>query len=596
MATHSNPVRKKTGAGLGLGHPATTAESEAARARLRSQSQNVRGSSSRGGLSANPLRPPFSSASTPTAASRARHVDAATPDIPPFGAIAPRAAIPIAPVIFSRIQQGTPRPARVAAPQSSASMANTEGDATLQEASALEGTTAQGTPVDGSSLPLSSLTSLSSHSPHAQDVPLPGSHYGGSRHGSSHRSGSRFSGSRSSATGSTTSSRDSRGHPRSEAPQSTAAPPSAQGESVTAAFSALGGNTASRFFKKSGRSIELYDEPLSAAVARYHFVYDPQDTETDDSLLYYGVVDGQLPGRSVASTNLLRDVITRYQEPHNNFEWDNLPALIAKVFAFECSSVKVVRVINPIDHTDSYCLDLPLLAAVGHAVLAVQQILDGIRSFSTPNPRRRFEVDTNFTYLRMLEDRVSKTELRFALSVLQLRLDRANGHIRANLSGIRETLTGQAFSESVSSVVSTISEVRAAYGAGEPSQQLYRMPARKDYGRRAQVVNRTAYHQLVESVQAHENIDPRPYKSRQRHRARSNSPELDPVVEETPAPEVPASAAPAANAGYFGPISSGHVTWCWSHPRHLECAFGIGYWGAIDDTYCGEGTNGQLGS
>ncbi|KAJ7184080.1 hypothetical protein C8R46DRAFT_1026092 [Mycena filopes] len=560
MATHSNPVRKKTGAGLGLGHPATTAESEAARARLRSQSQNVRGSSSRGGLSANPLRPPSSSASTPTAASRARHVDAATPAIPPFGANAPRAAIPIAPVIFSRIQQGTPRPARVAAPQSSASMANTEGEATPQDASVLEGTTAQGTTVDGSSLPLSSLTSLSSHSPHAQDVPLPGSHDSGSRHNPSHRSGSRSSGSRGSVTGSTTSSRDSRGHPRSEAPQgSTAAPPSAQGESVTAAFSALGGNGAPRFFKKSGRSIDLYDEPLSAAVARYHFVYDPQDTETDDSLLYYGVVDGQLPGRSVASTNLLRDVITRYQEPHNNFEWDNLPSLVAKVFAFECSSVKVVRVINPVDHTDSYCLDLPLLAAVGHAVLAVQQILDGIRSFSTPNPRRRFEVDTNFTYLRMLEDRVSKTELRFALSVLQLRLDRANGHICANLSGIRETLTGQAFSESVSSVVSTISEVRAAYGTGEPSQQLYRMLARKDYGRRAQVVNRTAYHQLVESVQAHENIDPRPYKSRQRHRARSDSPELDPVVEEASVPEVPASAAPAANTARY-PVSATSVT------------------------------------
>ncbi|KAJ7177763.1 hypothetical protein C8R46DRAFT_876341, partial [Mycena filopes] len=235
---------------------------------------------------------------------------------------------------------------------------------------------------------------------------------------------------------------------------------------------------------KSGRSIELYDEPLAAAVARYHFAYDPLDTEADDPLLYYGVVDGLLPGCTEASTDLLRNVIIRYGEPHRSFGWENIPSLIADIFAVECSSVTLMRVINPIDHTDSYCLDLQVLAAVGNAVVAVQQILDGICSFSTPSPRRRFEVDTNFTYLRMLEDRASRTELRFALSVLQLCLDRANVHIRANLSGIRETLTGQAFSESLSSVVSTISEVRAAYGSGAPSQQLYRMLARKDYGRR----------------------------------------------------------------------------------------------------------------
>ncbi|KAJ7186507.1 hypothetical protein C8R46DRAFT_1024562 [Mycena filopes] len=236
----------------------------------------------------------------------------------------------------------------------------------------------------------------------------------------------------------------------------------------------------------------------------------------DDPLLYYGAVDGLLPGKTAAQSNLLRLVVIRYEERHCNFEWENISSLIATLYRVESSEVKIFATTDPNDGRESYCLELTKLALVAHAVVAVQQILD----------------------------------------VLQLRLDRANTHIRANLSGIRETLTGQAFTETLDSVVSTVSEVRERYGSGTPSQQLYRMLARHDYGRRAQIIDRTAYHQLVESIQKAEVIDPRPYKSRRRSRARSDSPEMDSVVEETVQEEAPASAAPAANASYFGPIPS----------------------------------------
>ncbi|KAJ7163348.1 hypothetical protein C8R46DRAFT_866703, partial [Mycena filopes] len=230
--------------------------------------------------------------------------------------------------------------------------------------------------------------------------------------------------------------------------------------------------------------IELYDETLSASVERYHYVYDARDEDMDDPLLYYGAVDGLLPGKSAAQSSLLRDVVIRYDERHRNFEWEDLSSLIASIYRVESSAAKVFSIADPTDGREGYCLDLRLLSLVGHAVVAVQQILDGINTFSTPSPRRRFEVDTGFMYLRMLEDLASKTELRFVLSVLQLRLDRADTHIRTHLSGIRETLTGQAFTETLDSVVSTVSEVREKYGSGTPSQQLYRLMARHDYGRR----------------------------------------------------------------------------------------------------------------
>lgn len=47
-----------------------------------------------------------------------------------------------------------------------------------------------------------------------------------------------------------------------------------------------------RLFQGVGRSIELFLEPLSASVDRFHFPYDAQSSNEEDPLLYYGVSDG----------------------------------------------------------------------------------------------------------------------------------------------------------------------------------------------------------------------------------------------------------------------------------------------------------------
>ncbi|KAJ6611809.1 hypothetical protein B0H10DRAFT_2223726 [Mycena sp. CBHHK59/15] len=114
----------------------------------------------------------------------------------------------------------------------------------------------------------------------------------------------------------------------------------------------------------------------------------------------------------------------------------------------------------------------------------------------------------------MLEKWPSRTEIRFALSSLQRRLTQADKHICSYLSSIRETLTGQAFSDRVESVDSTISEVRELYGTGTPTQELYRLLARRDYGRRAEMINAEAYRTIVDSINIQEKPLPRPYKPR----------------------------------------------------------------------------------
>ncbi|KAJ7756265.1 hypothetical protein B0H16DRAFT_1458261 [Mycena metata] len=77
-----------------------------------------------------------------------------------------------------------------------------------------------------------------------------------------------------------------------------------------------------RIFISFGRSIEIYNEPLHASVARYHPRYDP--LVDHDPLTQYGAVDHVMPGKTVAETMVLRDVLLRLGTPHRKWYWDTL--------------------------------------------------------------------------------------------------------------------------------------------------------------------------------------------------------------------------------------------------------------------------------
>ncbi|KAJ7135529.1 hypothetical protein C8R46DRAFT_1047812 [Mycena filopes] len=224
-------------------------------------------------------------------------------------------------------------------------------------------------------------------------------------------------------------------------------------ESVTASLQQRNAFSpeAERFFQGAGRSLQLFKETLSESVDRYHNPYDPKSNTDEDPLLYYGAVGGDLPGYDSAASLLLREVVMRYQYPHKSFDW-------------------------------------------------VQQILSALNAFLLKNPARSFDVDPSFALLYLLEFSDNPIELRFALTSLQLRLQRADVHIRSYLSSIRVTTAGDGFSSHLSSTDSTLSDVRDEYGGSHPRKELYRLVARPDYGRRAAIISSYAREQMVQTL------------------------------------------------------------------------------------------------
>ncbi|KAJ7108799.1 hypothetical protein C8R44DRAFT_552516, partial [Mycena epipterygia] len=200
-----------------------------------------------------------------------------------------------------------------------------------------------------------------------------------------------------------------------------------------------------------------------------------------DPLLYYGAIDGLVPGKDDAASMSLRDAVIRYQHPHRNFLWTRLSEAIASIVEMDAGTIEVVATEDPVSQDIFYNLNLHALTTVAHAVFAVQQILEALTNFLGKKPSSSFVVDPRFAFLYMLETSRSESDARFALTTLQVRLAHADTHIRSYLWGIRRTLTNREPSEDVSSVDSTISEVREQYGRVPPTQELYRMLARKEY-------------------------------------------------------------------------------------------------------------------
>ncbi|KAJ7878922.1 hypothetical protein B0H13DRAFT_2346314 [Mycena leptocephala] len=275
--------------------------------------------------------------------------------------------------------------------------------------------------------------------------------------------------------------------------------PTLENESVTASLAlrsarqaAYGDVAPERFFTRVGRSIELFKESIDAAVQRYHGAYDPYSSSQEDPLLPYRAIHGEIPDMDPASSLALRDAVMRYEYPSRNFEWSRLSDLVEGVVQLDAAKVTLMPTADPETEERYYSLNLASLSLVGHAVVAMQQILQALTIFLRRDPATSFYLDPGYGFLYMLEICSSQKELRFALTTLQMCLARADVHVRSYFRGIRETLTNEQFSEQISSVDSTISEVRRDFGGQHPRKELFRLLNRDDYGQRASLIDDAA--------------------------------------------------------------------------------------------------------
>ncbi|KAJ7460231.1 hypothetical protein FB451DRAFT_1181897 [Mycena latifolia] len=210
------------------------------------------------------------------------------------------------------------------------------------------------------------------------------------------------------------------------------------------------------FFEGMGCPVDVYQEPLEASVERYHIPYDAASVTQEDPLLYFGAVGGKLPSMELEHTLALCDAVVRYSHPHCNFVWEHLSDLIQEIASHKVEDTVILPIADPETKQRLWSLNPKWLAKVVHAVVAVDQILDVLGTFLGRKPSTRFTIDPAFKFT-------------------------ADVHIRSQLHSIWAMLTGDTMSDHISSVDSTISEVRELFGRDSASKELYRLISRPDY-------------------------------------------------------------------------------------------------------------------
>jgi hypothetical protein len=160
--------------------------------------------------------------------------------------------------------------------------------------------------------------------------------------------------------------------------------PTLENESVTASLALRSARQTARndveperFFTRVRRSIELFKEPIDAAVQRYHGTYDPYSSSQEDPLLSFGAIRGEIPDTDPVSSLVLRDTVMCYEHPAHNFEWTCLSDLVEGVAQLDAATVMLMPTADPKMEEHYYSLNLASLSLVGHAeTVRLQYVLN----------------------------------------------------------------------------------------------------------------------------------------------------------------------------------------------------------------------------
>ncbi|KAJ7458100.1 hypothetical protein FB451DRAFT_1046838, partial [Mycena latifolia] len=234
-------------------------------------------------------------------------------------------------------------------------------------------------------------------------------------------------------------------------------------------------------FKGPAAVFELYNEPLHSSVERYHELYDPESVLQYDPLVRFGALDGRLPNRSSEESIALRDVLIRYTSPHLELIWETLSDGIAGLLTLHHPSMFLRSLEREKGQPQLLCISPDILVVFGHICLAVQQVLNGLAQFLNKSDCQRFVLDPRHRFLLLMEGHDSRSEIAFAFLTLQTRLHNADIHIKNYLNSIQQIFTNTISDEQISSVDSTVSDVRSEFHRGATLPELYKLLAHPDY-------------------------------------------------------------------------------------------------------------------
>ncbi|KAJ7062013.1 hypothetical protein C8F01DRAFT_1082599 [Mycena amicta] len=196
----------------------------------------------------------------------------------------------------------------------------------------------------------------------------------------------------------------------------------------------------------------------------------------------YGMEEdtGMIYGFTPLRVDQLRDILARFFRPRSNKLWNSLPEAITRIQTIKLDDLSLSSVKDTNDDV-FWFLSYGQLHALAHVVFATQQILDALGSFENRDVQSSFILDPRYWFLKLLDGCNDNTLLTATFQALQIRLGRAEKHVRRKLWQIREEGTGQELEDKVSSFNSTISGVRQTYGTVPLEHEVWRMVARKDY-------------------------------------------------------------------------------------------------------------------
>lgn len=226
--------------------------------------------------------------------------------------------------------------------------------------------------------------------------------------------------------------------------------------------------------------VHLYRESQSMLLSllNYHAPYIPN--KRPDPLFEYGIKDGLLPGRTLAETDQIRNIILRLTSPHVNCLWDNLGTAVKEFCAHDFWLTDLVKIeLSP--SLTIYSLYKEKLIEIAHLILALHQILDSFSDFFYKGKGFSFSVDPDYKLTRTLAVHTEPSVIMLTGAMLQKRCKIAANQILTYSNTLKKSTLNFDECESVMSYNSTLPDVRESYSTLSPLQQITAFASRMDY-------------------------------------------------------------------------------------------------------------------
>ncbi|EDQ99964.1 uncharacterized protein LACBIDRAFT_334598 [Laccaria bicolor S238N-H82] len=198
-----------------------------------------------------------------------------------------------------------------------------------------------------------------------------------------------------------------------------------------------------------------------------------------DPLIFFGGIDGKLPGKSLEDSQGIRDLLWRWSAPHVQGLWVNLPTMIDSFPQVRLTPEYIHEL--TVDSVKYYSVPSVLLEEIAQLYLAMYQILRAFQTLLGEGDRQLFAFDPEWKMLHLLAWHTNKKDILLTFVVLQRRCQVCNSHIKEYFNAMRKIFLQSDEQQSVSTLYSTRPSVRSRFGQDEAHEEVGKLLLRSDY-------------------------------------------------------------------------------------------------------------------